>query len=98
MFAAAPESMCGAAGLDVEEEKPSSLPEPLISLRGVLRLGSGQACEPPVATRVGVSSRDVAKCAPMPVVNSLDEISHWFRALQMLRRWAWSWRTTKRRK
>src|ERR1035441_9971697 len=54
MLVAAPEFKCGAVGEDAGAEKPSSVPEPLASLRGTLRLGSGQACEAAVATRASV--------------------------------------------
>ena len=47
MLVAAPEFSCGAVE---ETEKPGSVRDPLASLRGTLRPGSGQASEAAVAT------------------------------------------------
>src|SRR4029077_20854945 len=87
MLVAAPESE-GEAGT-------SSGPLIVASLSP---LGAAVVCRCPAATLDLVSSSEVAKWAPMPVVASLDEISHWLRALQMLRRCDQSSRTTKRTK
>src|SRR6202034_854966 len=44
------------------------------------------------------NSSDDWKSAGRPLAFSEEESIHWLRAAQMLRRWAWSSMTTKRRK